>query len=55
MMRAGAEALAHLRRARARPPPRSDRMATWQERQALFHLPEFSAAEAHFDAPGDQS
>lgn len=28
----------------------ADRIATWAERQALFHLPEFTAAEAYFDA-----
>jgi hypothetical protein len=25
-------------------------MATWQERQDLFNLRQFTAAEAHFDA-----
>ena len=30
----------------------SFRIATWEERQALFNLPQFSAAEAHFDSPG---
>jgi hypothetical protein len=28
-------------------------MATWQERQQLFHLPHFTAAEAHYDQPWD--
>ena len=28
------------------------RMAGWQERQALFNLPSFQAAEAHYDAAG---
>jgi 2-methylisocitrate lyase-like PEP mutase family enzyme len=48
-IRAGAEALAHLR-GTGDTASYTGRIATWQERQALFHLPEFSAAEAHFDA-----
>lgn len=50
MIRAGADALGHLR-ATGETVSYSDRIATWQERQSLFHLPEFTAAEAHFDAP----
>jgi 2-methylisocitrate lyase-like PEP mutase family enzyme len=53
-IRSGAEALAHLR-ATGETASYAGRIATWQERQELFHLPQFSAAEAHFDAPGDQS
>ncbi|NUO92686.1 MAG: isocitrate lyase/PEP mutase family protein [Dermatophilaceae bacterium] len=49
-IRAGAEALAHLR-ATGETATYAGRIASWEERQALFHLPEFSAAEAHFDAP----
>jgi hypothetical protein len=52
MMAAGREALAHLA-AHGETTSRADRMATWQERQGLFHLPEFSAAEAYFDRPWD--
>ena len=51
VIQAGAEALAHLR-ATGETVSYADRIATWQERQSLFHLPEFTAAEAHFDAPG---
>lgn len=51
MMHAGAEALAHLA-ATGETASRNDRMATWQDRQDMFHLPEFLAAEAHFDDPG---
>lgn len=46
MMSAGREALAHLAENGStvgRP------MATWSERQELFHLPEFTAAEARLD------
>lgn len=50
MQAAGREALAHLR-ATGETASRTDRMATWQERQALFHLPEFSAAERVLDQP----
>ena len=51
VIQAGAEALAHLL-ATGETVSYADRIATWQERQSLFHLPEFTAAEAHFDAPG---
>jgi 2-methylisocitrate lyase-like PEP mutase family enzyme len=51
VIRAGTDALAHLREA-GETATYADRIATWQERQGLFHLQEFSAAEAHFDAVG---
>ena len=54
VIRAGAEALGHLR-ATGETASYSDRIATWHERQSLFNLPEFSAAEAHFDVPGERS
>jgi 2,3-dimethylmalate lyase len=52
MMAAGREALAHLA-THGETASRADRMATWTERQELFHLPEFSAAEAFYDRPWD--
>lgn len=48
MHHAGREALAHLVE-NGETSAYADRIATWEERQALFHLPEFTAAEAHFD------
>ncbi|WP_425308556.1 oxaloacetate decarboxylase [Ammonicoccus fulvus] len=48
MHHAGRSALAHLAE-RGETIGYADRIATWEERQALFHLPEFTAAEAHFD------
>ncbi|WP_346046947.1 isocitrate lyase/PEP mutase family protein [Actinomadura chokoriensis] len=45
---AGREALAHLRE-HGETASRADRMATWSQRQNLFHLPEFSAAESALD------
>lgn len=51
VIRAGFEALAHLRETGGTT-GFTDRIATWQERQGLFNLPEFNAAEAHFDAVG---
>ncbi|TDC68753.1 isocitrate lyase/PEP mutase family protein [Actinomadura sp. GC306] len=45
---AGREALAHLR-ARGETASRAGRMATWSQRQDLFNLPAFSAAEAALD------
>ena len=51
MIHSGAEALAHLA-AMGETASRHDRMAAWQDRQALFHLPDFLAAEAHFDSAG---
>ncbi len=50
MMWAGRDALAHLRQ-RGETASRVGRMATWQERQELFHLPEFTEAEALLDRP----
>ncbi|GAB2850570.1 isocitrate lyase/PEP mutase family protein [Actinocorallia aurea] len=47
---AGREALAHLRE-HGETGSRADRMASWQERQSLFNLPAFSAAETALDAP----
>jgi 2-methylisocitrate lyase-like PEP mutase family enzyme len=51
MLRAGADALSHLRTT-GETGSYVDRIATWEERQTLFNLPQFSAAEAHFDSPG---
>ena len=48
MMTAGREALAHLAE-HGETASRASSMATWQERQELFHLPEFTAAEAFYD------
>lgn len=50
MMHAGREALAHLAE-HGETTGRADRMATWQDRQDLFNLGDFTAAEAHFDKP----
>lgn len=50
MMAAGREALAHLAE-HGETTSRAASMATWQERQELFHLPEFTAAEAFYDRP----
>jgi 2-methylisocitrate lyase-like PEP mutase family enzyme len=50
VMAAGREALEHLAET-GETVTRTDRMATWSERQSLFHLPEFTAAEEHFDRP----
>jgi 2,3-dimethylmalate lyase len=47
---AGREALAHLRE-HGETASRADRMASWTERQTLFRLPEFSAAETLLDRP----
>jgi hypothetical protein len=52
MMLAGSDALAHLA-AHGETRTRADRMASWAERQALFHLPEFTAAEVELDRPWD--
>jgi 2-methylisocitrate lyase-like PEP mutase family enzyme len=54
MMRAGQEGLAHLRE-HGETESWVDRMAGWEERQALFNLPAFQAAEAHYDAAGAQA
>jgi 2-methylisocitrate lyase-like PEP mutase family enzyme len=50
MMLAGREALAHLAE-HGETRSRSDSMVGWQERQALVHLAEFTAAEAALDQP----
>ncbi|MCD9199817.1 isocitrate lyase/PEP mutase family protein [Aeromicrobium wangtongii] len=50
MMAAGREALTHLA-AHGETASRAGRMATWTERQQLFNLPAFTAAEAHYDQP----
>jgi 2-methylisocitrate lyase-like PEP mutase family enzyme len=50
MMWAGREALAHLARS-GETSSRVDLMSSWQDRQSLFHLPEFTAAEAWYDDP----
>lgn len=52
MMAAGQEALEHLA-ATGETASRQDRMATWQQRQELFNLPQFSEAEAYFDGLGE--
>lgn len=54
MMFAGREALAHLASA-GETVSRVERMATWQQRQELFNLPQFSEAEAWFDSLGEAS
>jgi 2-methylisocitrate lyase-like PEP mutase family enzyme len=48
MHRAGQEALAHLK-AHGETASRADRMAGWSERQTLFRLPQFTAAETLLD------
>lgn len=50
MMTAGAEALAHLRK-HGETASRASRMASWEQRQELFHLRQFSEAEALLDRP----
>jgi 2-methylisocitrate lyase-like PEP mutase family enzyme len=50
MMRAGQNALRHLRRS-GESASIADQMATWEERQQLFRLPEYTAAEAFYDEP----
>jgi 2-methylisocitrate lyase-like PEP mutase family enzyme len=50
MLTAGREALDHLA-ADGETVSRVDRMATWSDRQELFNLPAFTAAESHFDQP----
>ncbi len=54
MMAAGRDALAHLA-AHGETSSRTGEMATWAERQELFHLPEFTAAEAHYDRAWGES
>ncbi len=50
MLRAGREALAHLA-AHGETATYADRIAGWEERQELFNLPQFSAAERFYDQP----
>jgi 2,3-dimethylmalate lyase len=50
MLAAGQDALAHLA-AHGETATRGGSMASWALRQELFHLPEFTAAEAHYDRP----
>jgi 2,3-dimethylmalate lyase len=50
MMKAGQEALQHLRE-HGETSSVADRMASWEERQGLFRLPEHVAAQNHFDRP----
>jgi 2-methylisocitrate lyase-like PEP mutase family enzyme len=50
MMKAGRDALQHLRE-HGETASLADRMATWEERQGLFRLPEHTTAEALFDRP----
>jgi 2-methylisocitrate lyase-like PEP mutase family enzyme len=50
MMAAGRDALAHLAE-HGETRTRADRMASWTDRQALFNLAEFTAAEAALDRP----
>lgn len=50
MMAAGRDALAHLA-AHGETGSRADSMASWSDRQELFNLPAFTAAEAHYDQP----
>jgi 2-methylisocitrate lyase-like PEP mutase family enzyme len=51
LIRAGADALAHLH-ATGETTSYTDRMATWEQRQELFNLPAFAAAEVHYDLGG---
>ena len=53
MHAAGRDALAHLRE-HGETGSRADKMASWSERQGLFHLPEFSSAEALLDRGYDE-
>lgn len=50
MMKAGRDALAHLA-AQGETASRVGQMASWEERQSLFNLPAFTAAEAFYDQP----
>ncbi|WP_300683558.1 isocitrate lyase/PEP mutase family protein [Nocardioides sp.] len=53
MHAAGRDALAHLRE-HGETGSRAGAMASWSERQGLFHLPEFSTAEALLDRGYDE-
>lgn len=50
VIRAGQDALAHLR-THGDTEAYAVRIATWEERQSLFNLPAFAAAEAYYDNP----
>lgn len=50
MMYAGLDALQHLA-AKGETASRTDSLASWQQRQSLFNLPEFAAAEQFYDQP----
>lgn len=50
MIRAGSAALAHLRE-HGETDSYAGHIATWEERQALFNMPQFTAAEAALDRP----
>jgi 2-methylisocitrate lyase-like PEP mutase family enzyme len=50
MMAAGRSALAHLA-VHGETASQADTIATWTERQSLFNLPAFTAAEEHYDRP----
>ena len=50
MLHAGAAALAHLKE-HGETDSYAAHIATWEERQTLFNLPQFSAAEAALDQP----
>jgi 2-methylisocitrate lyase-like PEP mutase family enzyme len=50
MLHAGAAALAHLKE-QGETDSYAGHIATWEERQTLFNLPQFSAAEAALDQP----
>lgn len=50
MMSAGLDALQHLA-ATGETASRADQMATWEQRQSLFNLPSFAAAEEFYDRP----
>lgn len=50
MMAAGRDALAHLAE-HGETASRADHMSSWQERQALVRLPEYTEAQAFYDRP----
>jgi len=53
MHRTGREALAHLKE-HGETASRTDRMASWTERQELFGLPAFTAAQSLLDRPWEE-
>lgn len=50
MLHAGLDALQHLS-ATGETASRADSLASWEQRQSLFNLPEFAAAEQFYDQP----